>query len=177
MSDPQSANPEVRIGILGSGWMGSVHAECYQRIKGAKVVGVFSRNLERAEAAAKISGILNFDSGANATVMASGIMPKGFPFSIGFRVLFEKGAFELKTVFEGAGPPKNTLQFYSDDGVQTLTIEEHDPYEQELRHFVSAIRGNADPGLLYAYHANEALKLSHATLQSTKENRVIRMAV
>jgi predicted dehydrogenase len=34
--------------------MGSVHAECYQRIKGAKVVGVFSRNQERAEAVAKI---------------------------------------------------------------------------------------------------------------------------
>jgi predicted dehydrogenase len=54
MSDPQTASPEVRIGILGSGWMGSVHAECYPRIKGAKVVGIFSRNRERAEAAAKI---------------------------------------------------------------------------------------------------------------------------
>jgi len=280
MTDQQSASPEVRIGILGSGWMGSVHAACYARIKGAKVVGVFSRNLEHAEAAAKmcdakavgdvsallddpnvdaidvclpsvnheefvvkalergkhvfcetpfaltfteaeamlkaakeadqifmvgllersiaqyeyvhraavarhlgkvlsvatyrlgsyllseesrrhyadpalelmtldfdfirwligspalvsatavswgglaceadipgeISTILNYDSGANATVVASGIMPKGFPFSIGFRVLFEKNAFKLKTVFEGAGPPKNTFQFYSDEG-------------------------------------------------------------
>jgi hypothetical protein len=34
-------------------------------------------------------------------VVASGIMPKGFPFSIGFRVLFEKNAFKLKAVFEG----------------------------------------------------------------------------
>jgi predicted dehydrogenase len=54
MSDPQTASPEVRIGILGSGCMGSVHAECYPRIKGAKVVGIFGRNRERAEAAAKI---------------------------------------------------------------------------------------------------------------------------
>jgi UDP-N-acetylglucosamine 3-dehydrogenase len=282
MSDPESANSEIRIGILGSGWMGSVHAECYRRIKGAKVVGIFSRNREHAEAAAKIceamavvdasallddanidaidvclpsvnheefvvralergkhvfcetpfalgfteteamlkaakdvdrilmvgllersiaqyeyvhqaaaaghlgkvlsittyrlgsyllskesrrhyaepalelmtldfdfirwligspssvsatavpwsslaceadiqgeiSSILNYDSGANATVMASGIMPKGFPFSIGFRVLFEKGAFELKTVFEGAGPPKNAFQFCSDEAIK-----------------------------------------------------------
>ena len=77
-------------------------------------------------------------------MIASGIMPKGFPFSIGFRVLFEKGAFELKTVFEGAGPPKNTFQSYSDDGAQTLTIDEHDPYEQELRYFVDSIRGIPD---------------------------------
>jgi UDP-N-acetylglucosamine 3-dehydrogenase len=334
MSDPQSTSPEVRIGILGSGWMGAVHAECYRQIKGATVVGVFSRNQERAEAAAKIcdakavvnvsallddpeisaidvclptanhaefvvaalehgkhvfcetpfaltfteaeamlkaakdadrifmvgllarsiaqyeyvhqaalaghsgkvlsiatyrlgsyllseasrrhyadpalelmtldfdfirwligspasvsatavewapglpgeiSGILNYDSGANATVIASGIMPKGFPFAIGFRVLFEKGAFKLKTVFEGAGPPKNGFQFYSDEGTQTLTIEEHDPYEQELRYFVEAIRGEADPSLLDAQHACEALKLSLATLRSIKENRPIRI--
>jgi len=57
MSDPQSATPDVRIGILGSGWMGSVHAECYPRIKGAKVVGIFSRNRERAGAAAKICDV------------------------------------------------------------------------------------------------------------------------
>jgi UDP-N-acetylglucosamine 3-dehydrogenase len=299
MSDLQSANSEIRIGVLGSGWMASVHAECYRRIKGAKVVGIFSRNRERAETVAKIcdsravvdasvllddtnidaidvclpsenheefvvralergkhvfcetpcaleftgaktmlkaakdadrifmvgllersvaqyeyvhqaaatghlgkvlsistyrlgsylspdesrkhyadpalelltldfdfirwligsptsvsatavesapglygevSGFLNYDSGANATVIASGIMPKGFPFSIGFRVLFEKGAFKLKTVFGEAGPPKNTFQFYSDEGTQILTIEEHGPYEQELRFFVSSIR-------------------------------------
>jgi UDP-N-acetylglucosamine 3-dehydrogenase len=334
MSDRQSANSEIRIGILGSGWMGSVHAECYRRIKGAKVVGISSRNRERAEAAAKIcdamavvdasallddvsidaidvclpsvhheefvvralergkhvfcetpfalefteaktmlkaakdadrifmvglldrsiaqyeyvyqtavaghlgkvlsitthrlgsyllseesrghyadpalelmtldfdfirwlmgppasvaataveaaygvsgeiSAILNYDSGANATVIASGIMPKAFPFSIGFRVLFEKGSFELKTVFEGAGPPKNTFQLYSDDGAQTLTIEEHDPYELELRYFVHCIRGSAVPGLLDAQHASEALKLSLATLQSVKENRLIEL--
>jgi predicted dehydrogenase len=107
--------------------------------------------------------------------MASGIMPKGFPFSIGFRVLFEKGAFELKTVFEGAGPPKNTFQFCSDEGAQTPIIEEHDPYEHELRHFVESIRGETDPGLLDAYRACEALKLSLATLKSVKENRAIRI--
>jgi predicted dehydrogenase len=123
----------------------------------------------------EIAGILNYDSGANATVMASGIMPKGFPFSIGFRVLFERGSFELKTVFEGAGPPENTFQFYSGEARQLLTIEEHDPYEQELRYFVSAIRRGVAPELLDAQHAGEALKLSLATLQSVKENRAVRI--
>jgi UDP-N-acetylglucosamine 3-dehydrogenase len=341
MSSSRSETSEVRIGILGGGWMGSAHAQCYQRIEGAKVVGVFSRNRERAETAARIcdakavidvsallddpnidaidvclpsvqheefvvkalqrgkhvfcespfalalseaeamleaarhsarifmvgllersiaqyehvhqaaaagdlgkvlsittyrlcsyllsedsrrhyadpalelmtldfdfigwlvgppasvyatavqnslafgagdrslpgeiSAILNYDSGVNTAVIASGIMPKSFPFSIGFRVLFEKGAFELKTVFEGAGPPTNTFQFYSAAGVETLTIEEHDPYERELRYFVDAIRGDADPGLLDAQHAHEALKLSLATLESIKENREIKI--
>jgi UDP-N-acetylglucosamine 3-dehydrogenase len=332
VNEALSTPSEVRIGILGSGWMGSVHAQCYQRIKGAKVVGVFSRNRERAEALAKVcsakavtessaliedpsvdaidvcvptanhvefvvaalkhrkhvfcetpfalrvtesavmleaakqadrifmvgllersiaqyqhvheaaarghlgrvlsittdrlgsyllseetrkhyadpvlelmtldfdfirwmigppssvyataletpggvpgevSAILNYDTGTSVTVMASGIMPKGLPFSIGFRVLFEKGAFALKTMFEGAGPPKNWFQFYSAEGAHPLTIDEHDPYEQELRYFVNSILCEADPGLLDAQHAAEALKLSLATLQSAKEGKAI----
>jgi UDP-N-acetylglucosamine 3-dehydrogenase len=36
--------------------MGSAHAERYQRIEGAKVIGVFSRNREHADVAAKICG-------------------------------------------------------------------------------------------------------------------------
>jgi predicted dehydrogenase len=124
----------------------------------------------------EISAVLKWDSGSTATVTGSGIMPNGFPFSVGFRILFEKGAFELETVFEGAGPPKNTFRFYPETGtVETLAIQEHDPYEQELRYFVDAVRGETDPGLLDAQHAYEALKLSFATLQSAKESRVIRL--
>jgi predicted dehydrogenase len=44
-----------------------------------------------------------------------------------------------------------------------------------LRDFVEAIRSEADPSLLDAQHACEALKLSLATLQSIKENRAIRI--
>ncbi len=70
---------------------------------------------------------------------------------------------------------KNTFQFYSDEGVQLLTTDEHDPYEQELRYFVSAIRREMTPELLDAQHAGEALKLSLATLQSVKEDQPVRI--
>jgi UDP-N-acetylglucosamine 3-dehydrogenase len=124
----------------------------------------------------EVSAILHWDSGSIATVTGSGIMPNGFPFSVGFRVLFEKGAFDLETVFEGAGPPKNTFRFFPETGTaETLAIEKHDPYEQELRYFVDAVRGETAPGLLDAQHAYEALKLSFATLESVKESRVIRL--
>lgn len=153
----------------------SVSATAVSRSGLASASASLLRDKYEAGLSGEISGILNYDSGATATVMASGIMPKGFPFSIGFRVLFEKGSFELKTVFEGAGPPKNTFQFYSDEGAQLLTIDEHDPYEQELRYFVNAIRREAAPELLDAKRAGEALKLSLATLQSVRENRAVRI--
>jgi predicted dehydrogenase len=87
----------------------------------------------------------------------------------------KKVLLNSRPCFEGAGPPKNAFQFYSDNSAQTLTIEEHDPYEHELRYFVDSIQGKAEPGLLDAQPAKEALKLSLATLQSVRENRAIKL--
>ena len=55
----------------------------------------------------EISALLAYDDGRHATIAASGLMPRGFPFSVGFRALFERAAFELRTVFED-GPPRST---------------------------------------------------------------------
>ena len=54
MNGPTVTNSEVRIAVLGSGSMGSAHADSYARAKNVKVIGVFSRNQERAEAVARI---------------------------------------------------------------------------------------------------------------------------
>jgi UDP-N-acetylglucosamine 3-dehydrogenase len=67
MTGRTSTKREVRIGILGSGWMGSVHATCYQQIEGVKIVGIFSRNKERA---ATIAG----QCGAKAVSDASALL-------------------------------------------------------------------------------------------------------
>ncbi len=122
----------------------------------------------------EISAILDYDSGCSATVLASGLMPKAFSFSAGFRVLFEKCAFELKSVFEGDGPPKNTFLSFRDGGrPEVVAIQGHDPYEKELRHFVNCIRGKGDLALIDAQRALEALTLSIATQQSLRERQTI----
>jgi UDP-N-acetylglucosamine 3-dehydrogenase len=143
MSSPRSANSEVRIGILGSGWMGSVHAECYQRIEGAKVVGVFSRKRERAEVVAKMCG-------AKAVADVSALLDSPNIDAIDVCV-----------------PTANHAEF-------VLAALEHGKHV--FCETPDAIRGKADPGLLDAKHASEALKLSLATLQSVKDNRLIRVA-
>jgi UDP-N-acetylglucosamine 3-dehydrogenase len=56
MTGRTSTKREVRIGILGSGWMGSVRASCYQQIEGVKIVGIFNRNKERATTIARQCG-------------------------------------------------------------------------------------------------------------------------
>jgi predicted dehydrogenase len=46
----------MRIGILGSGFMGTTHARAYAKIPGVSIAAVSSRNLDRAEKLAKEVG-------------------------------------------------------------------------------------------------------------------------
>ena len=121
----------------------------------------------------EISAVLDYEGSGAATVLASGIMPVSFPFSTGFRVVFERGAFELGFVFED-GPPKSTFTFSPERGTrEAVAIPGHNPYEKELRHFVACIRKEADPTLLAAERAWETLKLSLATQRSLREHQSI----
>jgi predicted dehydrogenase len=111
----------------------------------------------------EVSALLGFEDGRHATVLASGLMPTGFPFTVGFRALFEGASFELHTVFED-GPPKSTFTMVRDKAPgEIVTLPGGDPYQAELRHFVDCLNGRADPGLLDADRAIEALRLSIAT--------------
>src|SRR5918911_42516 len=51
----------MRIGILGSGFMGGTHARAYAKVPGVEVVAVSSRHLDKAEKLAR-------EVGARATI-------------------------------------------------------------------------------------------------------------
>ena len=121
----------------------------------------------------EISAVVDYEGGLSATVLASGILPKSYAFSAGFRMLFENGAFELKNVFED-GPPQSTFVFFPSEGKpEPVVVAGRNPYEKELRLFVDCVRGKADPSLLDARHALDALALSLATQRSLQEHRAI----
>lgn len=107
-----------------------------------------------------VTALLDYGDGRHATIAASGLMPAGMPFTAGFRVLFEGACFELQQVFDN-GPPR--VVFKMAEGTsppQPVTLEGGNPYEIELRRFVDCIAGRADPQLLDADRAIEALTLS-----------------
>src|SRR5258708_4524262 len=56
----------VRIGILGAGAMGGVHAVAYAGLPDVEIVGVFSRNADRARA---VAGICNAKPFADARML------------------------------------------------------------------------------------------------------------
>src|SRR5438105_3159193 len=111
----------------------------------------------------EVSALLGFEGGRHATVLASGMMPTGFPFSVGFRALFERACLELHTVFED-GPPESIFALFRDKAPgEIVTLPGGDPYKTELQRFVDCLEGRTDAGLLDVDRAIEALLLSLAT--------------
>jgi predicted dehydrogenase len=125
----------------------------------------------------EIAALLDYGDGRSASVTASGLMPPGFPFTVGFRALFERAVFELRTVFAG-GPPIDTFTAaIGQEPPRPVGTPNRNPYEVELNHFLECIAGKADPALLDADRAIEALALSQATQRALREKRTIETAV
>jgi UDP-N-acetylglucosamine 3-dehydrogenase len=102
-------------------------------------------------------------------VEASGVMPAGFPFSVGLRVVGELEVLEIMTKF-GDGMPATNFTSYSSDGrAVPVRVEGHNPYEAECQYFINSIRGTADPSFLDAERAIDALQVSLATRQAIDE--------
>lgn len=53
----------LKIGLIGCGFMGNMHANCYNNIPDAKVVAVADLRREKAEEVAKISGAVIYETG------------------------------------------------------------------------------------------------------------------
>jgi len=120
-----------------------------------------------ASGSAEVTALLGYDAGRHATVIASGLMPTGTPFTVGLRALFEGACFELLQVFRGPGPPDVTFTITEGKAARRpVALQGLNPFEVELRRFVDCIAGRADPALLDADRAIEALRLSLATQQA-----------
>jgi UDP-N-acetylglucosamine 3-dehydrogenase len=123
-----------------------------------------------------VCAVLSYREDCHATVTASGLMPASFPFTVGFRVLFERALFELHNVFETAGPPRSRFTICDDvGGLRAVALRGQNPYRAELARFVDCIAGRADPALLDVERAIEALTLSIATQRSLAESRAIEL--
>jgi UDP-N-acetylglucosamine 3-dehydrogenase len=123
-----------------------------------------------------ISALLDSDDGRSATVLASGLMPATYPFTVGFRALFETALIESEAVFSEAGPPSVSLTVYPQTGEpRRPDAPATNPYQAELERFVACAHGTSDPALLDVDNALAALTLSIATQTSLSERRPVEL--
>ena len=101
-------------------------------------------------------------------------MPPSYPFSTGLRIVGTRQALEIATVFKNNKPPHTVVTVYPGHGKQQiLHIEPRDPYVTECQYFIDCIRGKANPSLLSAERAIEALRLTLATKLSLQQKELV----
>ena len=110
-----------------------------------------------------VTALLDYADGRQASVRASGLMPPGSPFTVGFRALFERAVFMLQTVFVGTVPDSTFTVATTSTPPTEVPVTGSNPYNVELRRFVDCIGGNVDASFLDVDRAIEALDLSLAT--------------
>jgi len=108
-----------------------------------------------------VSAHLGYEGGRAATVLASGIMPPSFPFTTGFRAVFEDAVVVSETVISDGDFASATHLFRGHARTQP-DLPRSNPYQVELEHFIGCVRGVADVELLDVDRALEALALSRA---------------
>ena len=122
-----------------------------------------------------VTALLDYADGRHATITASGLMPPGSPFTVGFRALFERAVFMLQTIFVGT-VPDSTFTVATTSMLPTeVPIADRNPYDAELRRFIDCIDSTADPAFLDADRAIEALDLSLATRRALAGGQPVRL--
>jgi predicted dehydrogenase len=105
-----------------------------------------SRTFHESTSAAKpgsshVVSTLTYADNVVAIIEASHLMPPGFPFTYGFRLVAQDGVLEWNT----ANTPENTLMEYKAGQARKIPIEElenttfSNPYDEEIRHFLSCL--------------------------------------
>jgi len=82
--------------------------------------------------------ILKFPS-SMAIIEGSNSLPAKYPFSNGYRAIFERGTIEFNWKWVDSGPDYQLLEFNTEDGPVSPIIIDKDPYLKELKYVTSAV--------------------------------------
>jgi len=110
-------------------------------------------------------------AGVSAFVETSFMMPAGYPFTAGLRVLCERGVLEYQFRAGGSGvldAPAASLRIYepADAGGQCLPVESGDAFEREIAYFVACVQCATAPAIITPADARLAVQVALATRQS-----------
>ena len=129
----------------------------------------------RAGAADHTFAWVEYRGGGYALVEACARMPPGFPFTTTFRVHFEDGVLDHAGSFTGGPIPEERFVRSTKGRWEPVRVRGQDPYEEECRHFVRAVQGKADPGVLSPIAEREALRVALAARESLRTGRRVRL--
>jgi len=121
--------------------------------------------------------LIGYD-GAQAVSDGGMMMPESYPFTSALEVLCENGAIEYHFRAGGRsfeiGEPTNALTVYRAEGdPETLTVEQSDPYENEVAYFIDCVRSGARADRATPEDALSALRIALAARDSAERGTTI----
>lgn len=125
--------------------------------------------------------LTSLDFGATkAAAEASLLMPKGFPFTMTFRILGDRGYAEYRSGGIQADPHTartHTLAVCREEReVEYLSCADDDPYEAEIRYFVDCLNEGRAPSIATLREARSVLQIVMAVRQSLDTGKVVTLA-
>ena len=123
--------------------------------------------------------LIGYD-GAQAVSDGGMMMPESYPFTSALDVLCEKGAIEYHFRAGGRsfeiGEPTNTLIVYRAEGdPETLTVEQSDPYENEVAYFIEGVRTGKPAERATPGEALAAVRVALAARASAEQGTTIKL--
>ncbi len=116
-----------------------------------------------------------YRGGSYALVEGCARMPEGFPFTTALRVQFEAGVLDHTGSFTGGPIPEERFVRSCGGRWEPVRVRGQDPYEEECRAFVRAVRGDGPPHVPSPIAEREALRVALAARQSLRTGRRVRL--
>lgn len=118
---------------------------------------------------------LTYENGAAAAIEAGHLMPQTYPFTTGYRLIFEKGVLECGDSENG----EKLIRITTDKGVKLIKVAElyetakNDPYGEELKHFTSSIL-NGEGFKISVSEARLAVETVRKLIQSIEKGQRVK---
>lgn len=117
-------------------------------------------------------------AGAVASITGSEMMPAGFPFTAGFRLVLEEAVVEYSFRAAGAGVESgqatNVLRLWGGQGpARVVEVAQHDPFQAEVACFLAAVRSGEPPDRGTPADAILALRVALAASESMRTGSVV----
>ena len=98
-------------------------------------------------------------------------MPKNYPFSTGYRAIFEEGTIEFDWKWRNDFPNYQIHEYCSSKGHILPKIEDKDPYYEEIKYVISAISSNRiENNIISGENMIQSLKIALAAKKSANQN-------
>lgn len=122
---------------------------------------------------------LRYKNGSSALVQAGWRFPEDFPFTMGFRFLYEKGVIEWRFRAGKLLEQRETLSFLSiyryGGTVENEPIDQTDAFLLEWKYFLECLQGGITIQKGTFENGKAALQLSLATAESARTGKKVKL--